>query len=37
MQIASALAARGTRLPMMHTAEVLDSSIRGVDISTLLA
>ncbi len=37
MQIASALAARGTRLPMMHTAEVLDSSIRGADISTLLA
>jgi glycolate oxidase iron-sulfur subunit len=37
MQIASALAARGTRLPMRHTAEVLDSSIRGADISTLLA
>ena len=36
MQIASALAARGLRLPMRHTAEVLDASIRGADISTLL-
>jgi glycolate oxidase iron-sulfur subunit len=36
MQIASALAARGARLPMRHTAEVLDASIRGADLSTLL-
>jgi glycolate oxidase iron-sulfur subunit len=31
MQIASALAARGTPMPMAHIAEVLDASIRGVD------
>jgi glycolate oxidase iron-sulfur subunit len=31
MQIASALAARGTSMPMAHIAEVLDASIRGVD------
>ena len=37
MQIASALAARGTQLPMMHIAELLDSSIRGIEVSTLLA
>jgi glycolate oxidase iron-sulfur subunit len=36
MQIASALAARGLRLPMRHTAEVLDASLRGADVSTLL-
>ncbi len=30
MQIASALAARGTPMPMAHIAEVLDASIRGV-------
>jgi glycolate oxidase iron-sulfur subunit len=30
MQIASALAARGTPMPTAHTAEVLDASIRGV-------
>jgi glycolate oxidase iron-sulfur subunit len=37
MQIASALAARGTQMPMAHIAEVLDASIRGTDVSTLLA
>jgi glycolate oxidase iron-sulfur subunit len=37
MQIASALAARGTQMPMAHIAEVLDTSIRGTDVSTLLA
>jgi glycolate oxidase iron-sulfur subunit len=37
MQIASALAARGTQMPMAHIAEVLDASIRGNDVSTLLA
>jgi glycolate oxidase iron-sulfur subunit len=37
MQIASALAARGIRLPMRHTAEVLDASVRGAGVSTLLA
>jgi glycolate oxidase iron-sulfur subunit len=31
MQIASALAAQGTPMPMAHIAEVLDASIRGVD------
>jgi glycolate oxidase iron-sulfur subunit len=36
MQIASALAARGTQMPMAHIAEVLDASIRGTDVSTLL-
>jgi glycolate oxidase iron-sulfur subunit len=36
MQIASALAARGTQMPMAHIAEVLDASIRGNDVSTLL-
>ena len=36
MQIASALAARGARLPMRHTAEVLDASLRAADVSTLL-
>jgi glycolate oxidase iron-sulfur subunit len=30
MQIGSALAARGTPMPMAHIAEVLDASIRGV-------
>jgi glycolate oxidase iron-sulfur subunit len=37
MQIASALAARGTQMPMAHIAEVLDTSIRGNDVSALLA
>ena len=37
MQIASALAARGTQMPMAHIAEVLDASIRGTAVSTLLA
>jgi glycolate oxidase iron-sulfur subunit len=32
MQISAALTARGARLPMAHIAEVLDASIRGVDI-----
>jgi glycolate oxidase iron-sulfur subunit len=36
MQIASALAARGIQMPMAHIAEVLDTSIRGMDVSTLL-
>ncbi len=37
MQIASALAARGTQMPMAHIAEVLDASIRGVDAGALRA
>jgi len=37
MQIASALAARGTPMPMAHTAEVLDASLRGAPVTTLLA
>jgi glycolate oxidase iron-sulfur subunit len=36
MQIAAALAARGTQMPMAHIAEVLDTSIRGNEVSTLL-
>jgi glycolate dehydrogenase iron-sulfur subunit len=37
MQISAALAARGTPMPMAHIAEVLDASIRGTPVSTLLA
>jgi glycolate oxidase iron-sulfur subunit len=37
MQISSALAERGTRLPMLHIAEVLDASIRGEGAGSLLA
>jgi glycolate oxidase iron-sulfur subunit len=37
MQIASALAALGTQMPMVHIAEVLDASIRGLQVSALLA
>jgi glycolate oxidase iron-sulfur subunit len=37
MQIASALAVSGHRMPMAHIAEVLDASIRGADAPTLLA
>ena len=36
MQIAAALAARGTRMPMAHIAEVLDASVRGLGASALL-
>ena len=36
MQISSALAAQGTLMPMAHIAEVLDASIRGQPVSTLL-
>ncbi|HTS98295.1 MAG TPA: heterodisulfide reductase-related iron-sulfur binding cluster [Streptosporangiaceae bacterium] len=36
MQIAAALAARGTRMPTAHTAEVLDASLRGLGASALL-
>jgi glycolate oxidase iron-sulfur subunit len=35
MQISSALAAQGHRMPMAHIAEVLDASIRGVPASEL--
>jgi glycolate oxidase iron-sulfur subunit len=37
MQISSALAERGTSLPMVHIAEVLDASIRGQGPATLLS
>jgi glycolate oxidase iron-sulfur subunit len=37
MQIASALAERGTEMPMAHIAEVLDASINGGQPSALLA
>jgi glycolate oxidase iron-sulfur subunit len=36
LQIATALAARGVTMPVAHTAQVLDASIRGLPISTLL-
>lgn len=35
LQIAAALAARGQRLPVAHTAEVLDASIRGLPVRAL--
>ena len=35
LQIASALAERGGHVSVMHTAEVLDASIRGLPLSTL--
>lgn len=37
MQVASALAESGTRMPVAHTVQVLDASIRGVSASYLLA
>ena len=37
MQIASALGAQGTPMPVAHIAEVLDASIRGLPASALLA
>ena len=37
LQISSALAARGAALPMAHIAEVLDASLRGRPVSTLLS
>ena len=36
IQIASALAEQGTQIPMAHIAEVIDASIRGRQVSTLL-
>ncbi len=36
LQIASALAARGEQIAVAHTAEVLDASIRGRPLRTLL-
>ena len=36
MQIASALAGQGAQIPMAHIAEVLDASIQGRPVSTLL-
>jgi Fe-S oxidoreductase len=35
LQIASALAARGVTMPVAHTAQVLDASIRGLPVSAL--
>jgi glycolate oxidase iron-sulfur subunit len=37
MQIASSLAASGPPMPVAHIAEVLDASIRGADVTSLLA
>jgi glycolate oxidase iron-sulfur subunit len=37
IQISSALAAQGTAMPMAHIAEVLDASIQGTEVATLLA
>jgi glycolate oxidase iron-sulfur subunit len=35
LQIASALAAQGIRMPVAHTAQVLDASIRGLPVAAL--
>jgi glycolate oxidase iron-sulfur subunit len=35
LQIASALAAQGVTMPVAHTAQVLDASIRGLPVTTL--
>jgi glycolate oxidase iron-sulfur subunit len=37
LQIATALAARGISMPVAHTAQVLDASIRGLPVTTLTA
>jgi len=37
MQVATTLARMGTRLPVAHTVQVLDASIRGVPVQTLLS
>ncbi len=37
MQVASALARSGERIPVAHTVQVLDASIRGVPVQQLLA
>jgi glycolate oxidase iron-sulfur subunit len=37
LQISSALAARGTRMPVAHLAEVLDASIRGTGADGLIS
>jgi glycolate dehydrogenase iron-sulfur subunit len=37
MQVATTLARMGKRLPVAHTVQVLDASIRGVPVDTLLA
>ena len=37
MQVATTLARMGERMPVAHTVQVLDASIRGVPVDTLLA
>ena len=37
MQVATTLASMGERMPVAHTVQVLDASIRGVPVDTLLA
>jgi len=37
MQIAAGLRRRGRPMPIAHTAQVLDASLRGLPVSTLLA
>ncbi|MEX2289526.1 MAG: glycolate oxidase subunit GlcF [Mycobacteriales bacterium] len=37
MQVATTLARMGTRLPVAHTVQVLDASIRGVPVGSLLS
>jgi glycolate dehydrogenase iron-sulfur subunit len=37
MQVATALARTGTRMPVAHTVQVLDASIRGTDVDAFLA
>ncbi len=36
MQIASAARRRGAQLPVAHTVEVLDASIRGLPVTSLV-
>ncbi len=37
MHVATTLAGMGSRIPVAHTAQVLDAAIRGVSVDTLLA
>jgi glycolate oxidase iron-sulfur subunit len=37
MQVATTLARMGERLPVAHTVQVLDASLRGVPVERLLA
>ena len=37
MQVATTLARMGQRMPVAHTVQVLDASLRGVPVEALLA